>query len=556
MIMALHIERKATIWQGALILTIAGIITKILSAVYRIPYQNLAGDIGFYIYQQVYPFYGIALMLSTYTFPMIVSKLLAERYEIDDQEGVRKVLLTSFLFFLIFGLFGFCSLYFGAYQLASFMGDVKLAPLLKIISFCFLLLPLISILRGYFQGQNNMKPTAISQVIEQFVRVITIILSTFLLLSNGYTVYTAASGAVFGSITGGFCAIFVLVAYWWMSQRKKRKSHKVYSNIQMRSILKTLLIEGMMICISGMLLILMQLVDSLSLYSMLVQSGMDDTQAKIAKGVYDRGQPLIQLGTVVATSLSLSLVPLISSAKVRGDLLFIQEKIHLALRVSMVVGVGASLGLACIMRPTNMMLFEDSQGTMILIVLAFSILFTTFILTISSILQGLGFMGVPAIIVLGGMMIKWGLNVLFIPIFHEMGAAVASIVAYGCMAVLLTFYLKTKQSIHIPFYSVISKIGLAALIMVLALLGLFVLINNLFIHFQSNRIFATIQALGGVMVGGISYLFVIIKANVFTPKEISLLPYGDKLFERLQKQEKNTIGSINYKKVGGRDETD
>lgn len=533
--MALH----SKIWQGAFILTIAGIITKLLSAFYRIPYQNLAGDIGFYIYQQVYPFYGIALVLSTVGFPVIVSKMVAECFEENDDNGARKTIIISFFFFLFIGAIGFGSLYFGAGKLARMMGDLKLIPLLKIMSFSFLLLPFISILRGYFQGQNNMRPTAISQVLEQFVRVVVIISATYLLLLKGYTVYTVGAGAVFGSMAGGFCAIFVLVTYYWKLGRNKHRGGKPKSNIQIRVILKTLLIEGLMICISGMLLILMQLVDAFNLYSLLVQNGVGDKAAKIAKGVYDRGQPLIQLGTVIATSLSLSLVPLISSAKVRGDFLFIEEKVKLALKVCTVVGVGAALGLALIMKPTNMMLFEDTRGTSVLTVLAFSILFTTFILTASSILQGLGFTSIPTFVILCGLVAKWGLNLVLIPILHTMGAAIASIVAYGLITIILIILLKKRQKMQLGLYSLLSKIGIAAFIMMTALLCLFALINLTFAGFQTSRIYATVQALAGVIVGGLSYLAVILKINIFTHKEISLLPFGDKLLTLLDKKRKN-----------------
>src|SRR5690606_11387476 len=97
-------ERSKRIWEGAFVLAFAGLITKILSAGYRIPYQNIAGDIGFYIYQQAYPIYGIVLVLSTYGFPVIISKLLAEKLEEHDVASAMKILYITLLTLLGLGI--------------------------------------------------------------------------------------------------------------------------------------------------------------------------------------------------------------------------------------------------------------------------------------------------------------------------------------------------------------------------------------------------------------------------------------------------------------------
>ncbi len=158
-----------------MVLTIAALITKILSAVYRVPFQNIVGDVGFYIYQQVYPFYGIAIALSTYGFPVIISKMVAEKLEEQDEEGAKRVALTSFLFLSTVGFIWFIGVYFGAEFIAGWMGDPLLTPLIQVISLSFLLLAPLSVMRGYYQGKENMVPTAVSQVVEQTIRVTTIL---------------------------------------------------------------------------------------------------------------------------------------------------------------------------------------------------------------------------------------------------------------------------------------------------------------------------------------------------------------------------------------------
>ncbi len=146
------VNQSKALFRGAFILTLAALITKVLSAFYRIPFQNIVGDVGFYIYQQVYPFYGIAVALSTTGFPVVISKLYAEQKETGDEGRKRILLFLSFIYLQLFGFLCFIILYFGADLIARWMNDPHLAILLRVVSIVFLTFPIVSVLRGYFQG--------------------------------------------------------------------------------------------------------------------------------------------------------------------------------------------------------------------------------------------------------------------------------------------------------------------------------------------------------------------------------------------------------------------
>ncbi|WLR41931.1 hypothetical protein LC087_14065 [Bacillus carboniphilus] len=138
------------------------------------------------------------------------------------------------------------------------------------------------------------------------------------------------------------------------------------------------------------MLIFIQLVDSFTLYSSMIDFGMNQDAAKELKGVYDRGQPLLQLGTVLSTSLSLTLVPLIARAVYKGDKQFIRDSIHNTLKTSIVISIAATIGLMAIMESTNIMLFRNNRGTDVLTIFCLSIFFTGISMTVTGILQGLG----------------------------------------------------------------------------------------------------------------------------------------------------------------------
>ena len=522
-----HKNTSKKLMVGTFILTAAALITKILSAVYRVPFQNIVGDIGFYIYQQVYPFYGIALALSTYGFPVIISKMIAERQEGKNDKEVQVVLRSSFLFLSVTGLMWFLLIYFGAGPIASLMGDPQLQGLIELISVTFLLLPFISGLRGFYQGAGNMVPTAYSQVGEQLVRVVTIISFSAILTAQGYSLYMAGAGALFGSITGGLACIIILVTFLWKDKKRLFRPFPIIKGEGHRGIWSRLFKHGTAICVSGMLLVLLQLIDALNVYSLLLNSGVSENTAKQLKGIYDRGQPFIQLGTVVSTSLSLTLVPLITAAFRKGETSEMNKKIRLALKIGSLAGFAASLGLINIIKPTNAMLFQNSAGSDVIAVFCLSILFSSVILTISAILQGIELIYFPALTILGGLAVKFGLNILLVSRYGTMGASISTVIALGIIALILVVRLKKQFTILFlssRFYTVtaIAGIGMTATLQLYSYL--FTILTG-----AESRMLATVQSLTGVAIGGIIFLLIILKGKIFSEEELGQLPMGDKL---------------------------
>jgi polysaccharide transporter, PST family len=514
--------------KGAMVLTVAALVTKILSAVYRVPFQNIVGDIGFYIYQQVYPFYGIAIALSTYGFPVIISKLVAEKIENEDVEGAKNVVVTSFMFLCIVGLSWFLIVYFGAGVIAGWMGDPLLKPLIQVISLSFLLLAPLSVLRGYYQGKEDMVPTAVSQVTEQTIRVATILVFSTILVSQGYSLYIAGNGALFGSITGGLGGLLVLL--FIVTARRER----LFSRKSLRlspdylHIWSRLLMNGTAICVSAMLLVLLQFVDSLNVYSLLATSGMDKESGKTWKGIYDRGQPFVQLGTVVATSISLTIVPLVTSAYLKKKENLIREYSQLSLKISITIGFAATLGIINIMVPTNTMLFENALGSKVIAVFCLSIFFSCLILTFAGIFQGIGKIYYPAFCILIGILLKYIGNAYLIPVMGIMGASIATVVSLAvitCMMILKLRRLFPIRFFPLTYYKTLLLSGTAMTIVLQVFLQIY---DTLLDKGMPERELSVLFSLGGACIGAIIFLIVFLRGNVLSREEMGFLPFGSK----------------------------
>jgi O-antigen/teichoic acid export membrane protein len=529
-------------FKGAFILTVGALITKLLSAIYRVPFQNIVGDIGFYIYQQVYPLFGLALVLSTYGFPVIISKQLTELKGRHQSEKAFRFLALSLFVLSILGIILFSILYFGSTWLAKQMEDPELALLLKVISVVYLIFPVISVIRGYFQGMGNMIPTAVSQVGEQFIRVVTILTIAILLINEGRSLYVVGSGAAFGSVAGGLVAIFILVFFFLREVRNTNNQLRIFDNrlfADLGNVAKILLFQGFAVCISGMVLIFMQLADSLNMLSLMISGGTELESAKGLKGIYDRGQPLIQLGTIVATSMSLSLVPVISRARIKENEIILHGKIRLALEISLVIGAAATVGLLAIIDPTNQMLYENREGSTILAWLTTVIIISSLALTMISILQGLEVMFFPAWVILFSFAVKYSLNMLLIPGFGPVGAALATNISLGLGLLILGW--KLKKVIKRPLLTRIFlvKVATASLFMFLILKAYLYVTEPILHLFESERIVATIQAISGVAIGGFLYLMVMMRMNVFRLEDLALFPFGSKLIYLLPKEKRS-----------------
>ncbi|WP_088815904.1 MULTISPECIES: polysaccharide biosynthesis protein [Listeria] len=519
--------------RGAMWLTIASLISKILSAIYRVPFQNMVGDVGFYIFQQVYPFYGIAMTFALGGFPVVISKMMAEaegntrRQQIILQSIYRTLRVVSILLFLF--LFAF------AYSIANMMGDLQLAPLIQTVSFVFLLTPQLAFLRGYFQGQDDMIPTAVSQTIEQLIRVGIIIVGAWLAVKSGQSLYTAGSMAMSGAFFGGLAAVLILRHF-----HKKRLSEgglKVWgsfpSKTEKRGIAKAFLIQSLAICTVSAMLIIFQLLDSFQVYRLMIEGGIPDLVAKSLKGVYDRGQPILQLGLVLSTGLALALVPMITAARVSGERKKLERSVLLGMKLTLILSAAETVGLIVIMRPLNQMLFETSDGTLVLQLFMPAVFLSSLIIMTSSILQGFGKISVPAVAVLIGAITKCAANAFLVPRYATLGASLAT--CSGLFVILVVCYFALKQNADVPFFERQTIFNLCGALLVMCVFP----VLWEWLAPAVTRTGSAVQAVLSVALGGGVFLIFALRYKLLTARDFTYLPFGARLLWLSQKVVKN-----------------
>ncbi|WP_445478975.1 putative polysaccharide biosynthesis protein [Lysinibacillus irui] len=517
--------------KGAALLTVAALIVKVLSAIYRVPFQNLVGDEGFYIYQQVYPVISIFVVWTSSGFAVAISKMLADNDCIADtverQKRRNTIMRVVFRYLTILSLLFFAILFGGAEIIAQWMGDVQLAPLIRTGSLVVLVMPALAIMKGGFQSRGIMEPIAYAQVLEQTIRVTVILVGTFIIMTTTKSLYDAGKMAVIGTVIGEVTALLLLayIFYKRFGFRNKQHLHQVKSI----SIIKEVTWLSLSVSMSGLLLLGYQLVDSFTIYTSLIDNGMAPTLAKETKGIYDRGQPLVQLGVVIASSLSLAIVPLVAHLSKKQEGRSAVPFIQLTYKASILFGWSASLGLMLVMPYINEMLFKTNTLSEVLIVYVFQIVPLSIILTFTAILQGYGKLKKPALFLIIGFLLKIILNVRLIGWLGVLGAAVANDIGLLVTALLLIVYLKGLTGIQFASGDFYKKVGVASLSMAAVVLVWLQIASAFLSHLMSSRLMAVVAGLTAVFFGAFAMLTIIAKKRVLVEKEWYLLPFGRRM---------------------------
>ncbi len=510
--------------NGALVLAVAALVAKILSAIYRIPFQNIVGNTGFYVYQQVYPIYGIGMTFALNGLPVFISKLVAQK---DDEKQRMKIVSQVFALLSCLAIVIFLLLQVDAKVIASWMGDIQLAPLISSVSWMFLLMPFLASARGYYQGTFKMMPTAISQVSEQFVRV-ALIIGVALLSSNfGWDVYKTGSLAMLGSVFGAIVALLTFLTFWRYFLKKADFSAAKADYYQ---VFRLIFKDGMIICLFSALMVFLQLVDSFTVMNALKEFGSSVTSAKFTKGIYDRGQPLVQLGMTIAISFSSTLLPSLTAA-------LKQKKIHVyrnvssgMLHIGSALSVAATAGMICLMPQLNTLLFGDSNLSLTISIYVLSVPLISIISIYNSILQSVGNFFGTFLAVVTALVTKILLNAWLIKLYGIIGASICTIISLG--AALLVLILILPRSVRQRPNEFLVFICKLVVCIVLMIVGIIFLEYIWTLFFALNRVNCLAFVPLMIIVGAVLFIGCALKSHLFTQEEWETLPGGSKIIER------------------------
>lgn len=531
-------SKKESFVKGTLILAAAALVARVLGLVQRVPLDHIFDDVGRASFGVSNNIYLMLLTVATAGIPSTLSKMVSERYALNRPEEARQVYHAALLFSVAAGVIMTALLYFGAPFYATHIADVpESAMAVRAIAPALLLFPAIAMMRGYFQGRNNMMAGGISQIVEQFARVLVAILLAYILLQQGYNNTTIAAGASFGSVIGSIAAFGVMIYFAIKLRREDKQQGLNYDTTQklpIWGIYKDIFTLSIPIVLSSLTIPVVNVIDtSLAVPLLIDQMGRESATA--ALGILTtRAQSVAGIPPVLAIALGTSLIPIISAAYARRDEGHLKKQITLALRISILTGMPIVLALVAAAYSVNGLLFSSLDGSGIVAMLTIGTIFQITMMTTNSILLGMGKSRISMYYVLVGIIVKLAASFLLSKVFGIYGIIGATAL---CFVVITILNLRMLKSI-VPFEIMGKRWGGFA-IAVLVSGGIGFGLNQagiLLTDLMPARLAFLITCLvvGAAVV--VIYLVMLIVLGVLTKQEISSYPRAlQKLLNPLMK---------------------
>jgi stage V sporulation protein B len=421
--------------RGALVLSCAGLITKIIGALYRIPLTYLLGAEGIGLYQMAYPIYGIAFVLSSSGVPIAIAKLIAEQNARGYYRAAQRILGVAMLLLACTGfIFAFLMYRLAPVIATGILGDARALYPIRAITPAVFFVAVLAAFRGYFQGRQLMLPIAIGQILEQLVRVTTMLGLAYILLPWGLEY--AAAGATFGAVTGAIAGIFCLgLVYVRIPKPVGSAPVEEDNGVIVGKILRL----ALPVTFGAFIMPVMEAVDAAIVPMRLQAIGYTVSQATALYGqLAGMAISLIVFPTVITGAFAFSLIPAISEAVTQGRHELIERRVQEALHLTVLVGLPATVGLYLLPGELCELLFRTPEAGIPLVYLAYGCFFLCLQQTTTGILQGMGRPAVPVRSILFGALCNAILNyyLTVIPALNIRGAALGTGFGFTVAALL------------------------------------------------------------------------------------------------------------------------
>ena len=534
--------------QGS-ILAIASIVVRIIGIAYRIPMINIIGDEGMGYYGTAFNVYNIALLLSSYSLPLAVSKMVSVRLARKQYRNSVRILRAALVYATVVGALAAAVIWFGADFFARevfFMPYAAFA--LKTLAPTVWIMAYLGVFRGYYQGRGTMVPTALSQVFEQIVNAIVSVAAGSWLFNqaikveilngesgSGYSNSWGAAGGTIGTGAGAFTALvflLVLFAAYQRTIRKKVRRDRSGSLESYGTITKILFFTVVPVVVSSAIYNVNSVLDNGLLAYNFKSLGMEEefiSQWGVYTGKYHL---LINVPMAVSNALSSSLIPSVSRAVATGDRRMVKKKVAAAIRFSLLIAIPSAVGLTVLAGPVNNLLFSGDNDLAVQMTLygSIAVVFYSVSTVTNAILQGIDRMRLPIVHALTALVLHLAAMEVMVLVFH-MGifsmvfanilfAVIMCFLNHRSIRKILGYRQEVKKTILLPA-AVSAVMGAAAV-------GVYKLIH---LGIQSNAV----CTLGAVAAAVAVYGVLLVKLGCLDEDELHQMPGGTRLLQVFRK---------------------
>ena len=476
-------QKKQGFVYGAMILMLSNIIVKVVGALFKVPLANVIGDNAMGYFSSAYSIYSMCFLISTAGLPVAISRMIAAARARKNFRESDQIYRVSLLIFMAIGFFGTALLFFGADAFAAGAKSPQLAICIRTISPIMFFICLVSCFRGYFQGYQNMIPTAVSQVIEVLGNLCLGLTAGIFASRSGYSAPVVASFALGGITLGVVLSAFYMAFAKYVSKRD-REAGLDFAPRERGDIAKELIAIAIPITISSSIMSLTSVIDS-----MLAVGRMNDAcvgsvyfaaekGSDVAMSIYGAYQAkavtFFNLPTTIVTPFAISIIPAISSAGAEGDKTALKKTMDFTFRIVSVICLPCAFGLGVMANPiisllfSNPEIYQNAEGSLVysnnlaspmLSILAPAIVFSGLITVSAAILQASGHERKSILSSCCGVATKalavWTL--VSLPQIGHYGIPLSTLLAYFVMFCFNMFFLSHYLHYRISFRKILLK---------------------------------------------------------------------------------------------------
>lgn len=530
--------------EGTFIATFAIIIVKVLGALYVIPFYRIIGESGGALYSYAYNVYNLFLNISTAGIPIAISKIISEYNTLEMYEAKERayklgrniILIISVIAFFMLFVFSkeFASLILGEIKGGNTLDDVSFV--IKCVSFCLLIIPFLSVSKGYLQGHKYITPSSISQVIEQVVRIAVLLMGSYIVINILNKSVTLGVGvSVFAAFVGG-CSAYLYIKIKMIKNKSAFPTKNTKDNVSNKEIFKKILKYSIPLIIVSVATDIYSLTDMTLVVRTSYKLGYTAKEAELIASIISTWAPKIcMIINAVAIGMGTSLIPHMVSSYTKKDYTSSNKRFNEALRIIIVSTLPLAVGLAFLSEPVYTLFYgNNTYGTLILRYTSISSFFASIYIVISLSLQSLNKFKTVYVSSIMGFLINALLDVPLMHLFNLMGleafygAILATILGYVFSYIYsLTSLKKSMNFNYSETLDTIKKVFLPITSMFIVLV-----ILNLFVKLPTNGIMRMCLVLGlYTLLGAFVYLGISYKTGLLY--EVFGKDYVDNLLRKL-----------------------
>ena len=523
--------KKQSFLHGTALLAISAALVKLIGAFYSIPLKTIIGDDGFGFYSTAYEIYTLLLLISTAGLPVAMSRIISQASSLDNYRQVRKIYNVARGIFLGLGIAGTLLMVFGCKFLANKLNHSDAWTCIAALGPSCLLICLMSTYRGFFQGQSNMMPTSVSQVLEAICKLIAGLGLALLVLHFTKDYALAAAGAIVGVTLS--CLVGAVYLKFCVHKAYKILPTTGTETESGAAIAKNLLAIAVPITIGAAGLQLLTVLETRYYMGNLLEM-MTKEQANIQKGIYNFTQKVYNMPCAFITPITISIIPAITAAITTGNRTEAKETAESAARATALIAMPCAIGIAVLAEPIIGLLGGYSGERLVLAsrlmsILGICVMFNATVLLTNAIMQAHGHAVIPVVNMFVGGFIKLAAVLILTcnPHIGIIGTPIGSLLCYVVITVLNLITMKIVLKNPPAIFKNMLRGFLSAAIMGICAFGAWYGLKALGI--TSNLILCALPILVGVAV----YLVSAVTLKAITREDCLLLPKGEKIAKLL-----------------------